>query len=111
MNFEPSKAGTSGLRVLVTGGAGFLGSVVCEQLLAAGYQVTALDNLSYGQASLFHLCAHPGFNFISADVRDEAAMRRALRDAEVIIPLADARRAHELSQAGHVRGKIVLRVS
>ena len=50
-------------RVLVTGGLGYLGSVACEHLLAAGYQVTALDNLMYGNGQgLYHLCANPAFD-------------------------------------------------
>jgi nucleoside-diphosphate-sugar epimerase len=76
------------MTVLVTGGAGYLGSVLCERLLEAGYRVTALDNLLYGQPSLWHLCARAGFDFLRGDVRDEALMRQALRDADVIVPLA-----------------------
>ena len=47
------------MRVLVTGGAGYLGSVLTEHLLNAGYRVTAADSLIYGQHSLFHFCANP----------------------------------------------------
>jgi nucleoside-diphosphate-sugar epimerase len=77
-------------RVLVTGGLGYLGSIVCEHLLRAGFEVTALDNLMYGtgQQGLFHLCACPGFDFIKGDVRDETVVRSALRGADVIIHLA-----------------------
>ena len=75
-------------RVLVTGGAGFLGSILCEHLLAAGYAVTAIDNLMYGQNSLFHLCAHPSFDFIRGDVRDEPCMRKHINNKDIIIPLA-----------------------
>ena len=50
--------------VLVTGGAGYLGSILCEHLLDAGFSVTVLDNLMYGQQSLFHLCANPAFDFM-----------------------------------------------
>jgi nucleoside-diphosphate-sugar epimerase len=77
-------------RVLVTGGLGYLGSIVCEHLLAADFGVTALDNLMYGtgQQGLYHLCASPAFDFIKGDVRDEALMRSALRGAEVVIHLA-----------------------
>ena len=52
------------LRILVTGGAGYLGSVLCERLLDAGYQVTVLDSLLYQQNSLFHLCPNPRFEFV-----------------------------------------------
>jgi nucleoside-diphosphate-sugar epimerase len=77
-------------RVLVTGGLGYLGSVLCEHLLDAGFQVTALDNLMYGagQQGLFHLCACPAFDFVQGDVRDEATMKSALRNADVIVHLA-----------------------
>jgi nucleoside-diphosphate-sugar epimerase len=76
------------MNVLVTGGAGYLGSVVCEHLLAAGHRVTALDNLMYQQQSLFHLCARPGFEFLLGDVRDGRVMERAVKEADVLIPLA-----------------------
>ena len=75
-------------RLLVTGAAGYLGSVLCEHLLDAGYRVTALDSLMYGQNSLFHLCANPAFDFIEGDVRNEDLMQRLIKDADVIIPLA-----------------------
>jgi nucleoside-diphosphate-sugar epimerase len=76
-------------RVLVTGGLGYLGSILCEQLLAANYQVTALDNLLYGTGQgLFHLCANTGFAFIKGDIRDETVMHAALKDADVVIHLA-----------------------
>lgn len=76
------------LNVLVTGGAGYIGSILCEHLLAAGHQVTVLDNLMYDQESLFHLCVQPGFSFIRGDVRDERAMTAAVGQADVIVPLA-----------------------
>jgi nucleoside-diphosphate-sugar epimerase len=76
--------------VLVTGGLGYLGSIVCEHLLDAGYRVTALDNLMYGagQQGLFHLCADPRFDFVKGDVRDEAVMRPAVAKADAIVHLA-----------------------
>lgn len=75
-------------RVLVTGCAGYLGSVLCERLLSAGYRVTAIDNLMYGQHSLFHLCTNTAFDFVLGDVRDESLMRRLVKDADVLVPLA-----------------------
>lgn len=74
--------------VLVTGGAGYLGSILCEHLLDAGYRVTVLDNLMYSEQSLFHLCHRPAFEFIYGDVRDEALMKKLVPQADVIIPLA-----------------------
>lgn len=76
------------MKVLVTGGAGYLGSVLGEHLLNAGYQVTVLDNLMYQQHSLFHLCANQNFEFVFGDVRNEPLMRRVMEDADVLIPLA-----------------------
>ena len=77
-------------RVLVTGGLGYLGSVLCEHLLDAGFYVKAVDNLLYGQGQqgLFHLCAHAGFDFVKGDVRDESLMKGAVKDVDVIIHLA-----------------------
>ena len=77
-------------RVLVTGGLGYLGSIVCEHLLDAGFRVAALDNLMYGtgQQGLYHLCANPNFDFVKGDVRDEPTMRSALKDADIVIHLA-----------------------
>jgi nucleoside-diphosphate-sugar epimerase len=77
-------------RVLVTGGLGYLGSILCEHLLAAGHRVQAVDNLMYGvgQQGLFHLCANPAFEFVKGDVRDESLMRGLVSGADVIIHLA-----------------------
>ncbi len=74
--------------VLVTGGAGYLGSVLCELLLDKGYQVTAVDNLMYRQSPLFHLCHNLSFNFVFGDVRDEKLMGELIKGVSVIIPLA-----------------------
>ena len=74
--------------VLVSGGAGYLGSVLCEHLLGAGYRVTVVDNLMYAQQPLLHLAAHPQFEFVFGDVRDEGLMREQVKAADVLIPLA-----------------------
>jgi nucleoside-diphosphate-sugar epimerase len=80
--------------VLVTGGAGYVGSILCERLLAAGHRVTAVDSLIFGEQNLFHLCANPAFEFIRGDARDEALLRPFVREADVIIPLACIVGAH-----------------
>ncbi|MBI4510252.1 MAG: NAD(P)-dependent oxidoreductase [Deltaproteobacteria bacterium] len=74
--------------VLLTGGAGYLGSVLCEHLLDAGYRVTVVDSLLHGDARLFHLCANPRFEFVRGDVREEGLMGRLVASADVLIPLA-----------------------
>jgi len=76
------------MNVLVTGGAGYVGCILCERLLAAGHQVLVVDNLMYGQHSLFQLCADPRFEFFFGDARDEEFMRRLIGKADVLIPLA-----------------------
>lgn len=75
-------------RVLVTGAAGYLGSILCEHLLAAGHEVHAVDNMMYGVPSLFHLCSNPNFHFQRGDVRDQALMQKMIKGMDVIIPLA-----------------------
>jgi len=75
-------------KILITGGAGYLGAVLCEHLLVAGYDVMVIDKLIYNQHSLFHLCVHRSFEFVFGDVRDEALMRAWVNKADVIIPLA-----------------------
>src|SRR5438067_11142998 len=76
------------LRVLVTGGAGYIGSVLSDRLLETGSQVTVVDSLIYRQNSLFHLCANPRFDFVYGDARDEHLMQGLIAQADVIIPLA-----------------------
>ena len=76
------------MRVLVTGVAGYIGSILCQHLLDVGYHVTGVDNLMYGQHGPFHLCANPRFGFVNGDVRDEGLMRRLVKESDVLIPLA-----------------------
>lgn len=74
--------------ILVTGGAGYIGSIVVPDLLAAGHHVTVLDNFMYRQTSLNHCAHHPNFQVVRGDVRVESTVRPLLREADVIIPLA-----------------------
>ncbi len=76
------------MRILVTGGAGYLGSILTPALLAQGHHVTVLDNLLFRQNSLMDCCAYADFEFVRGDCRDEAVVGRLVRAADVIIPLA-----------------------
>jgi nucleoside-diphosphate-sugar epimerase len=76
------------LNILVTGGAGYLGSIMVPDLLAAGHKVTVLDNFLYKQSSLNHICYQPGFSVVKGDTRLEDTFMPLLKKADVIIPLA-----------------------
>ncbi|MCD6360392.1 MAG: NAD(P)-dependent oxidoreductase [Armatimonadetes bacterium] len=76
------------MKILVTGGAGYLGSVLVPRLLQAGHQVRVLDRLMYDPTSLLGCFAWRGFEFVRADARDAEALRAALADVDAIIPLA-----------------------
>jgi nucleoside-diphosphate-sugar epimerase len=78
----------SGNSVLVTGGAGYLGSILVPELLEAGHTVTVLDNFMYQQNSLAQLCAGPNFDVVNGDSRDEATLKPLIAEADVVIPLA-----------------------
>ena len=74
--------------ILVTGGAGYLGSTMVPDLLAAGHKVTVLDNFMFKQSSLNHCCYHPNFSVLKGDIRQKNTMTKAMKNADVIIPLA-----------------------
>ncbi|MFO1321980.1 MAG: SDR family oxidoreductase [Burkholderiales bacterium] len=74
--------------ILVTGGAGYLGSTMVPDLLAAGHRVTVLDNFMFKQTSLNHVCHHPNFSVVRGDIRVESTMAPLLAKADVVIPLA-----------------------
>ena len=76
------------MRILVTGGAGYIGSVLTPTLLAAGHYVTVVDNLLFGQTTLLDCCQYDGFDVINGDARDERVMRDVAAKADVVIPLA-----------------------
>ncbi len=76
------------MKIVVTGAAGYLGSVLVPTLLKEGHSVTALDNFMYRQSSLLDCCCHEGLKIIRGDGRDEGLIRNCLRSADVIFPLA-----------------------
>lgn len=76
------------MRILITGGAGYLGSVLVENLLREGYEVTVLDSLCYNQLSLSGFFHNKLFKFILGDVRDTFLLEKLVSLNDVIIPLA-----------------------
>jgi len=75
-------------KVLITGGAGYLGSVIAGYLLEKEFHVACLDNLSYKQRSLLHYASNPNFRFIYGDVRNKELLVKILPEFDIIIPLA-----------------------
>ena len=76
------------MKVLITGGAGYLGSVITETLLDNGYHVTCLDKLIFSQLSLLPYTSNTNFKFVYGDVRNEELLERLCNEVDVIIPLA-----------------------
>ena len=74
--------------ILVTGGAGYLGSIMVPDLLAAGHKVTVLDNFMFKQTSLNHCCHNENFKVVKGDIREKDTMSSLMKSATVIIPLA-----------------------
>lgn len=79
---------TSQEHVVITGGAGYIGSVLSRHLLNRGYRVTVIDNFMYRQNSLLDCCSDDRFSVIRGDCRDERLMTDVIRDADILIPLA-----------------------
>ena len=75
-------------KILVTGGAGYLGSILVPALLSKGYEVTVLDALIYNQTPLLDCCSNPGFRFVKGDICNEALMRQLLAEVDIVMPLA-----------------------
>jgi nucleoside-diphosphate-sugar epimerase len=76
------------MNVLITGGAGYIGSVLTFQLLQAGHHVTVLDNFAFRQVSLADCCQYDSFQVVRGDCRDEPLMKKLMARADVVIPLA-----------------------
>lgn len=74
--------------VLVTGGAGYLGSVLVPELLLRGYGVTVIDTFMFRQQTLLECCHNPRFRIVRGDARDEGVLRGPLAAADYVIPLA-----------------------
>ena len=76
------------MKVLVTGGAGYLGSVITQQLLETGYEVVVIDKLIFNQLSLLPYTSNPNFKFIYGDVRNINLLKKLVNECDIIIPLA-----------------------
>lgn len=74
--------------ILITGGAGYLGSVLTPRLLKLGHRVTVVDSFIFRQYTLSECCAYESFQIIQGDCRNEKLMRTAVKDADYVIPLA-----------------------
>jgi nucleoside-diphosphate-sugar epimerase len=76
------------MKILVTGGSGYVGSVLVPHLLSQGHKVRVFDNLMYGGRGLLPCFAYPGFEFVKGSVLDEAKLKQALKDTDAVIHLA-----------------------
>ncbi len=76
------------MKILVTGGAGYIGSVLVPELLRAGHSVTVVDDFRFRQSSLTDCCHDDRFEVVRGDCRDESLMRKLVADHEAVIPLA-----------------------
>ncbi|NDW20656.1 NAD-dependent epimerase/dehydratase family protein [Alteromonas hispanica] len=74
--------------VLVTGGAGYLGSILVPELLSRGHKVTVLDNFMFAQDSLNAVCFNPNFSVVRGDCRDKNLLAQLIKTQDVVIPLA-----------------------
>lgn len=76
------------MKILITGGAGYIGSILTPRLLALGHQVTVIDSFMYKQTSLLDCCHNPNLTIVRSDVRNVDLIKKHLSKADVIIPLA-----------------------
>ncbi|MCA9401174.1 MAG: NAD(P)-dependent oxidoreductase [Candidatus Omnitrophica bacterium] len=96
------------MKILITGGAGYLGSVMTPRLLDAGHHVTILDNFMYNQTSLLDICHHPSLEVVRGDTRDENLMKKLIAQADAILPLACLTGAPLCAKEPHAAEEIIL---
>lgn len=102
------------MKLLVTGCAGYVGSVVVHELLSRGHSVTGYDNLMYGGEAMLGFWSNPAFGFVKGDVRDALAVRAALDGCDGIVHLAAivgdpaCKREPELARSTNLDGSLVM---
>jgi nucleoside-diphosphate-sugar epimerase len=74
--------------ILITGAAGYIGSMLCTKLVSLNYNITAVDLLKYDKNSLSHLYAKDNFKFIRGDIRDKSFVKKIIKNQDFIFPLA-----------------------
>ncbi len=98
------------MKVLVTGGAGYVGTTLVPQLLAKGYEVTIFDNLMFGGDYIMPFFRNQKFSFVKGDVRDLSTLKKEIKNADIIIHLAAivgypaCRKDPELAEAVNIKG-------
>ena len=75
-------------KILITGGAGYLGSVLSTKLVQMGHEVYVIDRLVFSKQSIFHLFAYKNFHFFQSDVRNKSLLKKIIKKVEYIMPLA-----------------------
>ena len=75
-------------KILITGGAGYIGSMLCTKLINLGHQVTVIDILEYDTRSISHLYLKKNFTFFRKDVRDKKFLKNIIKKFDFVIPLA-----------------------
>ncbi len=102
------------MKILITGGAGYVGSTLAPLLLAAGHQVRVLDHLAHGGESLLAVWCHPGFEFVRGDIRDRTTVRTAVSGRDAVVHLAAmvgdpaCARQPDLARATNLDGSLAL---
>ena len=77
------------MKIVITGGAGYLGSVMVPELLRQKHKVTVIDNFLWGQSTLMDCCSNPHFDIIRGDCRDKKLLQKALTEENIAYRIID----------------------